>query len=63
MGMSNPIEEGAKWLDGQMEKVFANQKPRGMWWRGGPYFVGDPLPKSLKKQLRKIIAMGVRSDG
>jgi len=60
MGMSNPIEEGAKWLDGVMEKMFADQKPPGFWWRGRAYFVGDPLPKSLKKRLRKIIVMGAK---
>jgi len=51
-------EQGAEWLEEQMKKLSSFKKPTGLWWRGKPYYVGDNLPRSLKKRLRKIIAVG-----
>lgn len=58
------LVDGQKWLEQQMEKMLAHSKPAGFWWRGKAYYVGDRLPKSLTKQLRKVaLEHEVEPDG
>lgn len=52
---SDSLLKGAEWLSEQMGKL-SGVVPRGFFWRGKPYYPGDRLPKSLRKQLRKVIA-------
>ena len=56
--MPDPLAKGREWLEEQFAKMSKMGGPRGVIWRGKSYFAGDPMPRSLKKRLRKIIAEG-----